>query len=516
MAVDESGRKRLTEQVERILDEQTGPKRSVIVRMADPDQRVDDLVGMATEAIRVRPLALTARDVLPTRIDTLRGKRPDRSAGQRRALAQEEVSTVARVATAEVGAVTKRGLISSGERALRPIFQFDAAKRSVEEIAARKTTTTGRPTFWASRSVLLELEPGDLARLPNEVPAAADIYPNRTLQIPPVVKVKTVPQRAVDNKASAWGVSRIGALSAWGAYGARGRGVRVAVLDTGVDAEHPDLKGKIAAWAEFDAQGQQVAGSKPHDSDKHGTHVAGTIAGGNASGRWIGIAPEAQIVAALVLDGENGGTDAQVLAGIDWALEQDAQVISMSLGGLTLSPDVPSTYTNAIVTALRSGVPVVAAIGNEGSQTSGSPGNDLFAFSVGATDPDDRAAGFSGGRTHVIFESTFIESKFLPLPYSKPEVSGPGVAVESSVPGRKWEVLSGTSMATPHVSGALALLLGATNGLRSVPSEERAFLLQDLLIGSVEELGEAGQDHRYGFGRIDVLRAIGFARDQGF
>jgi subtilisin family serine protease len=512
MAVDEAGRKRLKEQVEQILDEGTGERRSVIVRMEDPDTRVDALVGIATEAIRIRPLALTARDVLPDRGETLRGTK---TAGQLRSLKGEQVSAAARVAAAGVGRATKQGLISTGHKAVQPLLGADVAKRSIEQLA-KKEKTVGAPSLWSSRSVVLRLSPKELERLPAEVPEVADIFPNRPLRVPPVVKVKTIPQRAVDNKASAWGVYRIGAMAAWGAYEARGQDVKVAVLDTGVDPNHPALEGRIAGWAEFDASGQQVAGSVAHDTDQHGTHVAGTIAGNRANGRWIGVAPQAQILAALVLDGSRGGTDAQVLAGIDWALEQDAQVISMSLGGLTFGPEVPSAYTAAIVTALRAGVPVVAAIGNEGGQTSGSPGNDLFAFSVGATDPEDRAAGFSGGRTHMISESTFIDSKYLPLPYSKPEVSAPGVAVESSIPGGDYAVFSGTSMATPHVSGALALILGATNGLKSVPPEERAFLLQDLLISSVEELGESGQDHRFGFGRIDALRALGFADDQGF
>jgi subtilisin family serine protease len=290
----------------------------------------------------------------------------------------------------------------------------------------------------------------------------------------------------------------------------------VGVLDTGVDASHPDLLGKISAFAEFDANGQEIINAQPRDSDQHGTHVCGTICGGNNSGKWIGVAPDAQVAVALVLDGQVGGTDAQVLAGIDWALSQNVDVINMSLGGLTLGPDVPNTYHNAIVTCLLSGVPVVTAIGNEGGNTSGSPGNDLFAFAIGATDFADRPAGFSGGRTQIIRSSDFIDERFLPLPYSKPDISAPGVAVESSIPNGKWAAFNGTSMATPHVAGAAALVLSATNKLASVNDSQRAFLVQDFLTGSVEELGESGQDHRYGFGRLDVLRAIGFAREEGF
>jgi len=188
----------------------------------------------------------------------------------------------------------------------------------------------------------------------------------------------------------------------------------------------------------------------------------------------------------------------------------------MSLGGLTMDPETPSTYTEAILTCLRAGIPVVTAIGNEGSQTTGSPGNDIFAFSVGATDYLDHAAGFSGGRTQILRKSQYIAPENLPLPYSKPEVSAPGVAIQSCVPGSKYEAFNGTSMAKPHVAGAIALLLSNTSILQTTKAAERGFLIQDLLTGSVEELGESGQNHRFGFGRIDILRAIGFARELGY
>ena len=228
------------------------------------------------------------------------------------------------------------------------------------------------------------------------------------------------------------------------------------------------------------------------------------------------MAPNARVAAALVLDGDKGGTDAQILRGIDWCLEQEVDVISMSLGGLVMDAETPPTYTEAILTCLERGVPVVAAIGNEGAQTSGSPGNDLFALSVGATDPRDRPAGFSGGRTQILRESEYIDRKYLPLPYSKPELSAPGVAVYSCVPKGKWKAFSGTSMATPHVAGAIALLLSATRIRELEDGEDRASLVQDLIVGSVEDLGESGQDHRHGFGRLDVLQAIDFARERGY
>jgi len=374
--------------------------------------------------------------------------------------------------------------------------------------------------LWVAGAMALELPVDDLVALTREVERIAAVHLNRRLPAPPVVEATNLPPQILESRAASWGVQRIGALAAWGAYQSTGEGARVGVVDTGVDATHPDLlrpdgTSKVFGWAEFDGNGQEVAGSTPHDDRGHGTHVCGTIAGGNASGQWIGVAPGAELYVTQVL-GPQGGTDAQVLAGIGWAVDQAVDVVSMSLGGLTIGPETPSTYTAAIVTALGYGIPVVVAIGNDGAGTSGAPGNDLFAVGVGATDHRDVPAGFSGGRTQFLTQSDFVDPSQLPIPYTKPELSAPGVGVVSSWPGGQYRALDGTSMATPHVSGAVALLMSAT-GVRDLTLEaDRPFVLADLLIGSVEELGEAGQDSRYGFGRIDVLRAIGFARDRGY
>jgi subtilisin family serine protease len=328
------------------------------------------------------------------------------------------------------------------------------------------------------------------------------------VDLPPVVQ---------DHKGYAWGIHKVGALAAWSAFGARGDGVLVAVLDTGIDAKHPDLAHHLADFAEFDKQGRTVTSgvANAYDSGKHGTHCAATIVGGNASGRHIGMAPDAKILAGLVLKG-GVGTDAQILAGMEWAMSEGAHVISLSLGGLRLEVDALDTYTRTIINANRLGIPVVAAAGNEGSQTTVSPGNDLFSFTVGATDIGDRAAGFSGGRTQIVTTSRYIRPEYLPVVYSKPEVSAPGVDIYSAVPGKSWEAWSGTSMATPHVAGALALLLGPPTGIVKIRGLQRVELVQSLLTSTVDELGEVGQNHRYGYGRIDVLRALGYARELGY
>jgi len=426
------------------------------------------------------------------------------------------------LATYGVSEISRAALHAIGLANLLPLLESEIVKTAFERAIRRKKKKTlgkveGPPIFWSSSSTLLKLKRDELRKLPEQVSGIARIYPNRLIRKPPIYKSEKLPEIVKDNKSYSWGIAKTGALACWGSFDIRGEGVKVAILDTGIDPNHLDIKGKIAAFAEFNREGRIVTEdlAKAYDSDGHGTHCAGTIVGGNSSGRWIGMAPKAKILCGLVL--KNGvGTDAQILAGIDWAIKNGADVINMSLGGLQMRAEVLDTYTRQMVNANRIGIPVVVAVGNEGSQTTGSPGNDFFAFTVGATDASDRSAGFSGGRTQIIAKSRFIPDDMLPITYSKPEVSAPGVDIYSCVPGSKWEAWNGTSMATPHVAGALALLLSKKGELRSLSSLKRVEIIQSLLMSTVKELGEAGQDHRYGFGRIDVLRAMGYAVDLGY
>lgn len=502
----------LHRQVDRIVSEGRADTRSVIVQMATAGDDRDALGRSALAALRQRALTLTARDCLPVQRDV-----PQQAVAtplpQLRGDPDAVTGSLSAQVIAEGGEYSVEDLRGQAVERLRPLLEHAAVRRTLEAAeAASGADVAGR--LWAASAVSLELSPDDLRRLPDEVEGIEGIYPNRTLRVPPVVQARNLPPQVLENRASSWGIGRVGALATWGAYSARGAGVTVGLLDTGVDAGHPDLAGKIAAFAEFDAAGRNT-GAAAHDDVGHGTHVCGTVAGGNAAGQWIGVAPEARLAVGKVLGGD-GGTDAQVLAGMTWAIERRVDVLSMSVSGLVLLPQTPPVYTTALLTALQHGIPTVVAIGNEGSQTTGLPGNDLYALSVGATDHLDRAAGFSGGRTQVINESAFIDPDFLPLPYSKPELSAPGVAIVSAVPGGTWAALNGTSMAAPHVAGVVALLLSATNIRATVRPHERGFLILDLITGSVDELGEAGQDHRYGFGRVNALTAIGFAHERGY
>lgn len=241
-----------------------------------------------------------------------------------------------------------------------------------------------------------------------------------------------------------WGIDALGVPALW-KQGLTGKGIRVAHLDTGVDGRHPALKRAIHAFAEFDDLGGQVTPApRPWDSDDHGTHTAATIAGRPVAGRAMGVAPGADLVSAMVIEG--GDVVARVLGGLDWALEQRVRVLSMSLGFRGWWEDFLP-----IVQILRDrNVLPVIAVGNEGPGTSRSPGNYSEALSVGAVDAGGVVAPFSSSQRFQRMTDPRV-----------PDVVAPGVDVISAAPGRGYQSMDGTSMATPHVAGLAALLCEA-------------------------------------------------------
>lgn len=513
MAANVRDHKHLVEQIEQIADECENQRVSVIVQLTPEPELVEYLQDSAV-ARHQRQSIITARDLLPPPRRPATPARKGATAAARTSLSVKSAPFYGRFA------VGLEGLTSVRTAAMTPVLKSDWIQKTLPQPKrkSKRTQAAKEPVhFTTTGSLVLELSRDELSELPQAIPNVAEVYANRTVRVPSTSRAEELPAVVVDNKSYTWGVSRTGALATWGAFQARGEGVKVAVLDTGVDPRHPDLKDRIAGFIEFDGDGRKLKeGVKnAHDDDGHGTHCAGTICGGNASGRWIGMAPEAKVVAVKVLT-KGSGTDAQILAGLDWAIRQGVHVISMSLGALRMSADVLDTYTLALFNANRLGIPIVVAVGNEGSQTTGSPGNDYFAFTVGATDSEDRAAGFSGGRTQIIEQSRYLQPRYLPLVYSKPDATAPGVAIYSSVPGGKWKAWNGSSMATPHVAGAFALLLSPQFQISQLAGQERTDVLQALLTATVRELGEAGQNHRFGYGRIDILRACGYARELGY
>ncbi|HEX6342423.1 S8 family serine peptidase, partial [Umezawaea sp.] len=235
--------------------------------------------------------------------------------------------------------------------------------------------------------------------------------------------------------------AQIGAPEAWQA-GYTGTGVKVAVLDTGVDAEHPDLKGRELAEKNFteDADNQDLVG--------HGTHVAATIA--SAGEKYRGVAPDSRILDGKVCVG-GGCAESWILGGMTWAAEQGADIVNLSLGGGD-SPEIDPLEEAVNTLSARHGTLFVVAAGNSGRpETVGSPGSADAALTVGAVDRSDGIASFSSRGPRVGDSAV------------KPDVTAPGVdivAAKSStgVIGTPvadgYVSMSGTSMATPHVAGA--------------------------------------------------------------
>jgi len=336
------------------------------------------------------------------------------------------------------------------------------------------------------------------------------------------------PVKVRPDSVESWGIYKIRAPDVWSQYNDRGQGVRVAVLDTGVDISHPALQGKLfttdpgnsyypGGWIEFDNNGNPKC-SQPHDSGEHGTHVSGTVLGGDGSNIAIGVAPDAKLMSALVLPG-GSGSFASVLAGIEWAVSPydcngnptnaPAHVISMSLGANGYYGDY---LLDAIKNALEANIIVVAAIGNDGQGTSSNPGNIWGVIGVGAVDQNDNHASFSSGEV-VHYQSIPSNWPFYdtyPSQYIKPDVSAPGVSITSSVPGGGYASWDGTSMATPHVSGTVALILSALGWTNwNVPDTPEK--IYEALINTAVDLGSQGQDTEYGYGRIDAYNAVTYA-----
>ncbi|MBE1515702.1 S8 family serine peptidase [Nesterenkonia halotolerans] len=277
---------------------------------------------------------------------------------------------------------------------------------------------------------------------PNAGPSASD---------PSAGPVEAVARSAADSAELTWGLQAIQIRRAQDS-GQTGGGMRLAVLDTGFDASHPDFAGRSVTLESF------IAGEGPEDVHGHGTHCIGTACGPwvAQSGPGYGVAAGVEVFSGKVLGKDGSGSDTSILAGIDWALQNGCQVISMSLGADVREVHPP--YVTAGRRALEQGSLLVAAAGNNAGRAAGDPGfvgapaNSPFVMAVAAVDSALQVADFS--------------ARSLPHDGGEVDIAAPGVDIYSSWPRPElFRSISGTSMATPHVSGIAAVLAGAT-GLR--------------------------------------------------
>jgi serine protease len=314
-----------------------------------------------------------------------------------------------------------------------------------------------------------------------------------------------------------WGLSVIKAEQAWSV--SRGAGTLIAVVDSGVDLGHPDLASKLVVHDDADIvepegyctgtkkTGRSCIQDGPQDEYGHGTHVAGIAGALTNNGVGVaGTAPDARILPVRVFDAEGDGTTKGVAAGIRYAAAKGADVINLSLGYLTGAGELNrlrgllKPIYGAIDEAVAKGAVVVAAAGNHGSPLCAQPAAHPAVVCVGATDSRDLKTWYSN-----FDASTF--KRYLVAPGGEGLFSCSQEILSTYLrrtetdcsPGPGYEAISGTSMATPFVSGVAALL--AAKGLRNAQ-------IVSCLLQSADDLGAPGRDPIFGFGRLNAMRAV--------
>ena len=340
--------------------------------------------------------------------------------------------------------------------------------------------------LWIFNGIRVKATPGVIRELAAR-PDVHAIRPNLTIQAPEATATTTwaPPEPNLDV---------VHAPALW-ALGYRGQGIVVANMDTGVDVTHPDLmsrwRGGTDSW--FDPNGQHP--TTPTDVSGHGTWTMGAMVGGDAGGTSIGVAPGAEWIAVKIFNDRGTATSTGIHLGFQWLLDPD---------GNPATPDAPNVVNNSWTStfgcnldfqldlqSLRAaGILPVFAAGNDGPSagTSESPANNPEAFAVGSTNDADVIDPSSSRGPSACAQPVY------------PQLVAPGVGVRTTDLYGGYASETGTSMAAPHVAGALALLLGAFPGLSA---DRQAAALES---GAVD-LGTAGADNTYGYGRLDVLAA---------
>lgn len=364
--------------------------------------------------------------------------------------------------------------------------------------------------FWIVNAVFVEAQGSEIVALSNR-PDVQMAIENKSIPIPGEPK-KGKGYAKPSAAGIEWNIAKIEADKVWTELGFDGTGVRIGILDSGVDKDHPDLAGKVLKAGRLNADGS-VTDITANSSDAlgHGTHVAGIAVGGNASGSSIGVAPESELIV-----GQLGITDwslSKVISGMQWIIDPDnnpatddgAHVVNMSFGDASIPH-----YFDPIDRMIGLNVVPVAASGNSGLGFIGAPASVPSAFSSGATNLNDVVPYWSSGGIVEWNEAPYVGK------WMKPEVSAPGVQINSAMAGlfkwmegsHSWGSMDGTSMAAPHVAGVAALVKQANPSLT-------ADQIKKLLEVSSVDLGLEGKDVRYGAGRINAKKAVGWALTLG-
>jgi Subtilase family/Carboxypeptidase regulatory-like domain/K319L-like, PKD domain len=368
--------------------------------------------------------------------------------------------------------------------------------------------------FWIVNTIRVTASRATLAQIAKR-PDVAEILDDKVIPVPPLVPAAPV----VPIQGTEWGLNSVRAPEAWQAFGAFGDGIVVANVDTGVQFDHPALVNQY--------RGRQADGSFNHnynwydpslscgnpslvpcDNNNHGTHTMGTMVGddGSPGTNRIGVAPHAKWIAAKGCEQSSCSTSSLLAAG-QWILAPT------DLNGQNPRPDLrpnivnnswgggggTNFYQQIVQSWVAAGIFPAFSNGNSGSScsTSGSPGDYPESYSAGAYDVNNVIASFSS-RGPSAFGGLI-----------KPNIAAPGVSVRSSIPGNSYASFSGTSMASPHLSGSVALLWSAAPSLIGDIATTEALLSQTAVDTSDTSCGgTAANNNVWGEGRLDVFAAI--------
>ncbi|WP_158414098.1 S8 family peptidase [Geoalkalibacter subterraneus] len=427
-----------------------------------------------------------------------------------RSVPDEKIPVIATLSRSEELVAQARGFGRKHRDSLvRELKERSQRGRAELEGFLRKYGIEDATELWLINGIALQADPKTLAAL-SEHPAVDTLYFDETRQLSPEPRLSF--------PVHGWNISQVGAYELWD-MGHSGAGAVVAVLDSGVDLEHPDLGSRWRGPADvgwFDPYDDspepfdQIIQADPESPDSqlgHGTAVTGIIVAGDEFGLPLGMAPDSKWIAARIFGPDNTSSSSKIIKALEWTLDPnedgntaDAADIVNNSWGIVVEDDQNGiepercieTYRRAIQGLKTAGVAVVAAAGNSGPDpfTSESPGNYPEVLAVGATDDEKRVTDFSARGPSACDDGVY------------PQLVAPGTMImtTNATAVSNYVTVAGTSFSAAHLSGALALLRGA------FPDVDMA-AIEDALLVSAVDLGVSEPDNSYGHGLIDVPAA---------
>ncbi|RJQ80846.1 MAG: hypothetical protein C4519_09440 [Desulfobacteraceae bacterium] len=386
--------------------------------------------------------------------------------------------------------VRRRKLVSALRS--KAALKLPPLKNFLQNNSARKVRE-----LWIINGMAAHVPASAVERLLRSFPGVASVRLDEVIHLPEVMAAGAAPVE--------WNIDAVRAPALW-QMGINGSGIVVASMDSGVDFQHNDLAGRWRGGANswFDPNGQHPA--VPYDKSGHGTGTMGVMLGGDATGTAIGIAPGAQWIAVKIFNDAGDASTSVIHAGFQWLLDPDQNpatddapdIVNNSWGYDGLVNECMLEFQTDLQLLRAAGIAVVFSAGNEGPgpATSISPSNNPESFAVGMVSSTQDIVSLSsrGPGACDAADDAYPEAVAPGL-----SVRTAGLSLNGTLPNA-YTVVTGTSFAAPHVSGALALLLEALPGT-SVSELETA------LKQSAVDLGATGPDNDYGHGMIDVLAA---------